>query len=331
MNSHSTARSQRRQFMLLSIFIAVLLGVSAFLTYRVVSLESQNSQYRASLVARQAEIDTYTRLTCATASTIRTSQTNTTYEAVVDGRIRGYRVHTPTHYDSNVRLPVVLSFDGIDGSGAQMQSYSGLDQLPAIVVYPDSLPSQEGFTAWQGAPYSQPGVDDIAFVRTVLKEVAAHYCTDPTRVYAVGMSNGGAFASLVGCELGDSIRAIASVSGAYYTSCQSKTRSPSLLVLHSIDDNRVPFGGELARGLPKVPDWVYEQAGFHGCKEAYPTKSENGIGQYGWYDCKDNAKVTLVTLGGQVHGWLSMPQATSAQPESTAQYIWQFFESTAPL
>lgn len=331
MNSHSTARSQRRQLMLLGMFIAVLLGVSAFLTYRVLSLESQNSQYRENLVARQAEIDTYTRLTCATTPSVGAPQTNTVYETVVDGRSRSYRVHTPAYYDPNVRLPVVVSFDGIDGSGAQMQSYSGLDQLPAIVVYPDSLPSTQGFTAWQGAPYSQPGVDDIAFVRTVLTDVATNYCTDPTKVYAVGMSNGGAFASLVGCELGDSVRAVASVSGAYYTSCQSKTRSPSLLVLHSIDDNRVPFAGELARGLPKVPDWVYTQAEFHGCKDAYPTKSENGIWQYGWYNCKDNAKVTFVVLGGQVHGWLSMPPATVVHSGSTAQYIWQFFESTAPL
>lgn len=331
MNTTQKARIAIRKHVLLAALLLVGLISLVILGLRVIQLEQENAEQRAFLVARTAEIATYTRLTCAKTPIVQTASTTTEHTLASDGMVRSYRVHTPSSYDPSIRLPVVLSFDGIDGSGAQMQSYSGLDQLPAIVVYPDSLPSVQGFTAWQGAPYSQPGVDDISFVKAILGDVATNYCTDPAKVYAVGMSNGGAFASLVGCELGDSIRAVASVSGAYYTSCQSKTRTASLLVLHSIDDNRVPFGGELARGLPKVPEWVQQQSQLHGCTAAQPSRSENGTVHYGWSGCKDNSKVSFVVLGGQVHGWLTVPTSASGKPVSTAEYIWQFFESSAQL
>ena len=42
------------------------------------------------------------------------------------------------------------------------------------------------------------------------------YNVDHDRIYAVGMSNGGGFAALLGCRMPEQFRAIASVAGAYY-------------------------------------------------------------------------------------------------------------------
>jgi hypothetical protein len=38
--------------------------------------------------------------------------------------------------------------------------------------------------AWQGAPYSAPGVDDVAFTHDLLDHLEAGLCVDERRVYA---------------------------------------------------------------------------------------------------------------------------------------------------
>lgn len=236
-------------------------------------------------------------------------------------------MHVPVNYDPNLRYPVVLSFDGIDGSGAQMQSYAGLDTVPALVVYPDSLPSKAGFTAWQGAPYSQDGSYDVDFIKELLETLPGQYCIDSTKVFATGMSNGGAFAIIAGCELGDKIRAVASVSGAYYSTCKNEARTPSLLVLHSVDDNRVPYYGETARGLPVVPEWVKAQAAQRSCSGDALLKTTVTSQQSTWFGCKDASILRFVVLTGQEHGWLRVPGDLEKSTPATAQYVWGFFET----
>ena len=207
-----------------------------------------------------------------------------------------------------------------------MEGYSGLDELPAVVVYPDSLPGKLTFTAWEGAPYSVDGDRDVQFVSDILKTIPSQYCVDSTRIFAVGMSNGGAFATTVGCKLGDQIKAVASVSGAYYQSCRSEERTPSLLVVHSQDDRQAPFKGVVARRLPPVPQYVEQQAIERHCKTDVQDVYTGKATYYKWVDCDDNSSVQFVVLRKQAHGWLTLPQVSVQQTQGTAGYIWKFFE-----
>ena len=210
-----------------------------------------------------------------------------------------------------------------------MESYSGLDELPAVVVYPDALPGKSGFTAWQGAPYSVDGDRDVQFVSDILKSIPSRYCVDSTRVYAVGMSNGGAFANTVSCKLGDQIKAVASVSGAYYSACKPEERTPSLLVVHSTDDRQAPFKGVTVRRLPPVPQYVEKQVVDRHCKTvAEQTKAGSTI-YYKWSKCDDNSSMQFIVVNRQPHGWLALPQVSHQRTTGTAGYVWNFFEESS--
>lgn len=303
--------------------------IIAALAINIQSLTSQVESLDKKVTKTEAQLATYERTMCNSKFVVEGVDTITKYSVEVGEGTRTYQVHTPSDYDPSIRYPVLLSFDGIDGSGAQMEAYSGLDALPAIIVYPDSVMSKQNFTAWQGAPYSKEGVDDVAFVQAILKELPTQYCTDPERVFAVGMSNGGSFATIVGCKLGDQIRSVASVSGAYYTSCSSEKRTPSLLVLHSTDDNRVYFNGDEKRGLPQVPTWIQGQVLDRKCKTTVPSVQDSSATYYNWKDCADASIVRFVVLQGQMHGWITAPQKQGKSAHTTAQYIWSFFEETS--
>ncbi len=290
------------------------------------SLNDQVGSLEGKVSAAEKQLATYERTMCNKAYAIGDVDMVTKYTIQSAGYTRTYQVHTPSNYDPSIRYPVILSFDGIDGSGAQMEAYSGLDALPAIIVYPDSLMSKQNFTAWQGAPYSLDGDHDIAFVKTILETLPEQYCTDVEKTFAVGMSNGGSFATIVGCKLGGQIRAVASISGAYYSSCKSEQRTPSLLAVHSTDDNRVYFNGDVKRGLPLVPTWVQGQVEERDCKTAEPVTQDATVTNYTWTQCADASKVQFVVLHGQMHGWVNTPQIAGKPIQTTAQYIWNFFE-----
>lgn len=290
------------------------------LNRRVASLETNKVELEEKVAARDL-------VRCERDAVITQANTTTRYSVESAGYARTYQVHTPITYDASLRQPIILSFDGIEGSGARMESYSNLDALPALIVYADALPGKRGFTAWQGAPYSADGSRDLQFVRDILENLPKQYCTDSTRIFAVGMSNGGSFASLTGCELGDQIRAVASVSGANYTTCNQEQRTPSLLILHSTSDQQVPFAGSIERRLPEMSRWAEEQADERRCSTRVSPKTESAATTDTWLDCIDNAMVRFVTVGDQPHGWLQVP-AHSDEVRNTAEYIWEFFEDT---
>src|SRR6202035_2271000 len=55
--------------------------------------------------------------------------------------------------------------------------------------------------------------DDVAFLKTLLDDVATRVNVDPKRVYACGMSNGAMMCYRLAAELSDRIAAIAPVAG----------------------------------------------------------------------------------------------------------------------
>jgi|GEM_PF-2807106 len=325
MKKTSLTNVERRLYGALAVGVALVLIVIGLLLH-VQSLSSRVATLESQTASASTQLKSYERSLCSNSSSGVEIEPLSKYSIDSAGYTRTYQVHTPANYDPSVRYPVIVSFDGIEGSGTRMEGYSGLDELPAVVIYPDSLPGKLGFTAWEGAPYSVDGDRDMQFVSDILKTVPSKYCVDSMRIYAVGMSNGGAFATTVGCKLGDQIKAVASVSGAYYKNCRSEERTPSLLVVHSIDDRQAPFKGVTARRLPPVPQYVEQQVSERHCKVPVQTEASLSATYYNWLDCDDNSSVQFVILRAQAHGWLTLPQVAIQRADSSAGYIWSFFE-----
>lgn len=303
--------------------LAGLLLVIVFLLIRIDSLSRQTVDLKNEATRVAKQLDSYQRSYCINDLSITQADAVTTHSLESAGYTRSYRVHTPKNYDPTVRYPVMVSFDGMEGSATRIQSYSGVDSLPVIAVYPEALPGNRGFTAWEGAPYAAEGTRDIQFVADLLETLPSQYCTDATQTFAVGMSNGGGFALLAGCALSDKIRAVASVSGAYYRNCQNKGRTPSLMVVHSKADKQVPFLGSKPRKLPELPQWVERKASERKCQTSTQT-NRGGALYYRYYGCKDNSQLQFVVLSNQEHGWLRVPGAPVNTP-GMAESIWEFF------
>lgn len=307
--------------MIATLLVAILLAHIQSLSVRIQSLEQQIAQ-------SDQQVASFERSFCDSKQPGVRDGVTTRYTLESAGHTRTYQVHTPPNYDPSIRYPVIVSFDGIEGSGSRMEAYSDIDALPVIAVYPDSIPGTSGFTAWQGAPYSLQGDYDEQFIRSMLQELPANYCIDSARIFAVGMSNGGGFAMLAGCRLSDTFRAVASVSGAYYASCQAATRQPSLLAIHSMTDKQVPFSGSPSRKLPKVVNWAQEEARTRTCRDAARHTEPNGSERYDWTNCDDASTVRLVVLKNQNHGWLYLPQSPQNSTPGLTSYIWGFFEAS---
>ena len=83
--------------------------------------------------------------------------------------VRHYRVHLPIKYQNNQPHAIVFSFHGRKGHMNQQEDLSQLSQKGLIIrdagiiaVYPQGKEGQDGKTAWQGANYSDPHVDDVS-------------------------------------------------------------------------------------------------------------------------------------------------------------------------
>ena len=129
----------------------------------------------------------------------------------VDRRERIYLVHVPKSYDDAKPTPVVLAFHGGGSNAEQMVRFCGLngkaDEAGFIVVYPNGTGLFPRTLTWNGGNccgYAMRNkVDDVAFVRALLDDLAKVARIDNKRVYATGMSNGAIISYRSASELSD--------------------------------------------------------------------------------------------------------------------------------
>ncbi|MFF4412249.1 alpha/beta hydrolase family esterase [Streptosporangium sp. NPDC001559] len=251
------------------------------------------------------------------------------------GTTRTYQLHLPSGYTSQQSWPVVLAFHGRGGTGAEMEGFSELSTLPAIVVYPNGVIGTGGGNrqAWQGAPYAASGVDDVTFTATLLNTLENNLCVDQRRVYATGKSNGGGFTGLLACRMADRIAAIAPVAGAFYLGTRdncSPTRAVSVIDFHGTNDGTIPYGGDTDRDLPDIQSWVFEWVVRNDCarRASYQSVSPD-IAISLWGNCTEDAEVEHVAIDGGGHTWPgaqaeSGGSGTTTQTIKAHEVLWDF-------
>jgi polyhydroxybutyrate depolymerase len=89
--------------------------------------------------------------------------------ATNDQPVRHYKVHLSANYQNNRGHAIVFSFHGHNGDMGKQEDLSQLslegvliNDVGIIAVYPQGKLGTDGQTAWEGAPYSAPGVDDVS-------------------------------------------------------------------------------------------------------------------------------------------------------------------------
>jgi polyhydroxybutyrate depolymerase len=266
---------------------------------------------------------------------------------VVNGTARTYVLHVPAGAPAGA-LPLVVVFHGGGGNGRNAAHMSGMDakadQEKFVVAYPNGSGRLSLLTwnTWQCCGYALDNhVDDVAFVRAMVGEIASQHAIDRKRIFATGMSNGGMMAYRTGCELADIFAAIAPVAGALNTDDCKPAAPVSLIAFHGKADQHVRFDG----GAPmKTVDLRHQRVDKSVASaidfwkkqdrcEATPTSQKKGSVLHEAYACPaTSTAVELYAIDGQGHAWPGGEKGIRAgnvdlptTEISATNLMWDFF------
>lgn len=172
-------------------------------------------------------------------------------EIGVGGRSRSYLVYVPSDRPEGPSAAVVV-FHGGGGNAENAVRMShfdrSADQHGFIAVFPDGVGRLEDkFLTFNsgnccGVALSEK-VDDVAFTRALVQDLATVVPLDYDRLYVTGMSNGGMMTYRLACEAADLFAAAAPVAGANNLDQCNPSRAIALLAVHGTADRSVKFEG----------------------------------------------------------------------------------------
>jgi polyhydroxybutyrate depolymerase len=238
----------------------------------------------------------------------------------VDGQTRSYHAHLPAGYDVKKPAPVVMVLHGAGTNGRIMEFFCGMsnqaDRSGFIAVYPNGTGLNPLYT-WNAGwfPPIVPRVkrpDDVKFLAKVLDDLATVAAVDPTRIYVVGMSNGGMMAFRASAELSDRFAAMCSIAGTLVTESWQPKHPMPVLHFHGTEDTLVPWKGTGSPSLlkfPPIPDVMAICAKANGCRatpiitQVPKTKDELVVERHDYGVGKGGASVVLYVIEGGGHVW----------------------------
>jgi len=233
---------------------------------------------------------------------------------------RVYWLYTPNNFDPHEPLPLVMILHG--GNSNLMQTIQiskeqdRTDRNQFLAVFPQGTKprvqaaQQYTWNAGKCCGYARrKKVDDVAYLRAVVDDIAANYATvDARRIYAVGISNGGMMAYRLYCEASDLFAAIASISGTLaYEKCKPAKPLP-VMHIHGTADRNVPFeGGEGTESKAdvkhtSVPETMKRIAQLNGCGNTPKISKFTPRTELRTYHCR-RADLELVVIPGGEHTW----------------------------
>lgn len=273
--------------------------------------------------------------TATTATTATVGQGRSDHQLVVDGRTRTYHLYVPAGVVDPA--PLVVFLHGGFGSGAQAErTYHWDEQADRghfVVAYPDGLNH-----AWNtgGGCCGQPardGVDDVAFISAMVRDIASRLRIDEHRTYATGISNGGIMSYTLACHT-SLFAAIGPDSATQLGSCTDPAPT-SVIHIHGTADTRIRYDGGRGEGVAHIdgPPVPQVNAGWRTTDDcATPRVTMAGAVTTSIATCPAGRAVELITIVGAGHQWPgSTPRQNDrgADPPSTAldatSTIWQFF------
>jgi polyhydroxybutyrate depolymerase len=236
---------------------------------------------------------------------------------------RPYDVVVPKSYTGATAFPLVVLLHGYTANGALQEFYFKLQPLAEargfLYVHPDGLKDGVGNGFWNATDaccdLGNKGVDDVAYLTSILDQVQAKYKVDPKRIYFVGHSNGGFMSYRMACDRADRVAAIVSLAGdTWADTTRCKPSQPvSILQIHGTKDSTIPYNGGQIQGhkFPSAETTVATWAAYNGCSSA-PTGSPNKLDLdakiegaestvSAYSGCKLSAAVELWTIDGGIH------------------------------
>lgn len=274
------------------------------------------------------------------------------FETLAGGEKRAYLVHVPPQYDGSTPMALVLALHGgggnmhIQANDAYYHQLSAANQHGYIVVFPNGYSRLPGgrLATWNagkccGAAQKKQ-INDVAFIRQVIHDMQQRANIDRRRIYAQGMSNGGMMAYRLACELSELISAVASVAGTDGSLECNPSQAVSILHIHALDDDHVPFqGGVGEKSMAKVSFNSVPATVQKWTRLLHTSSSPERVLYVPGAYCelygggKQDSQVKLCVTESGGHAWPGGHKVRGGEAGSTAisanDLIWQFFSAHA--
>lgn len=253
------------------------------------------------------------------------------------GQARTYQQYVPRGYDGRTNVPVVFDFHGYGSSGAQQMAYGDFKPLAErdtfLIIAPDGQGGSRHFNLTGEAGLQ----DDVAMVNALLDHIEATFCVDTTRVYATGMSDGGAMSSTLACRAPDRFGAFGPVAVMVYVPGCGGQRTESIVSFMGTADPVVPFnGGKISccghATIAAAPDSMAGWAAHDGCNATFADERLGSeVRRRTWSGCREGSSVVFYIVDGGGHTWpgsINIPTlGLTTQQINASDIIWDFFRS----
>jgi polyhydroxybutyrate depolymerase len=218
------------------------------------------------------------------------------------------------------RAPLVIALHFASGTGPEMEQATRLTPEARrdgfVVAYPSA--SENHFWSADG---------DFTKVMRTLDAIERVACVDRSRVYAVGISNGGFMSTVLACRAADRIAAVAlfapGINGIGYC---SPARPLSVLEIHGTADPIVPYRNSSGRPDEDIPAFIASWARRDGCAAtSRPQRLSATVTRLRWPGCGAGARVEHLRLTGGRHIEL-LPELRDAGVDP-ARTAWRFLSA----
>ena len=280
-----------------------------------------------------------------------------------DFRIRTYRIHVPSCYNSDDPSPMVLILHGHPSNSKMMQLGSELDvkadEVGFIAVYPDGeippfpifllalMMGMRGcwWNAWDYNNFNR--VDDVDYIRQLIKKLQENINIDSSRIYVTGLSGGALMTYRLGAELSNIIAAIAPVAGSVGGSWNAWLKNsgqfiipePSnplpVIIFHGLKDQNVPYYGGWVNGTIgplslstkylSVNESTLFWVAHNNCNPKPEIDQSGNVIKTTYVNGDSDSEVALYTVKDGDHEWFG----SSFFPDrgiSVNDLMWKFFE-----
>ncbi|MCH2106534.1 MAG: alpha/beta hydrolase-fold protein, partial [Planctomycetes bacterium] len=242
----------------------------------------------------------------------------------VDGGRGPVKVYYPSAYDPAEPLPLIMALHGYtsdsDTCEARFQLQQHVDTRRFIYLCPDGTTNSQGWQFWNGTDvccdYEGSGVDDSAYLQTLITQVRGLLNVDPRRITSIGYSNGGFMSHRLACEAPETFASIVSFAGLNW---QDPAACPAdqpvhVLQIHGTDDGIIPFSmgpnlgaessarhwAEVAR-CDEDPDTSLSNIDLN------PSISGSETTRARWEGCNPSGSAELWTIWGGQHEFDFVP------------------------
>lgn len=172
------------------------------------------------------------------------------------GEARNYYLYLP---QNPATASIIVLLHGNRGSSEQLLGLNGLIapnkvwmdialRENLVLIVPNGAVGPEGHQGWNDCrtdAVGNPDTDDVLFINTLINDVSTEFRSTKTKVYAVGISNGGLMTMRLADEMSDKLQAFAAVvsSRPVNTECIDPAVPLSALFMNGTDDPILPYDG----------------------------------------------------------------------------------------